>query len=50
MQNAPGKHYRDGISLIELFKMFPDEKTAEKWFEDERWEHGRHVLPALWWL
>ena len=37
MQNAPGKHYREGISLIELFKMFPDEKTAEKWFEDERW-------------
>ena len=37
MQNAPGKHYRDGISLIELFKMFPDEQTAEAWFENERW-------------
>ena len=37
MQNAPGKHYRDGISLIELFKIFPDEKAAEAWFESERW-------------
>ncbi len=34
---SPGKHYRIGISLIELFKMFPDEEIAEKWFEAERW-------------
>ncbi len=34
---APGKSYRTGISLIELFDMFPDEQTAEKWFEEWRW-------------
>ena len=34
---APGKHYRNGISLIDLFNMFPDEDSAEKWFEEERW-------------
>ena len=36
-QTAPGKSYRKGISLIELFQMFPDEKTAEEWFEKKRW-------------
>ena len=32
-----GKAYRKGIDLAELFKMFPDELTAEKWFENVRW-------------
>ena len=36
-QKAPGKFYRKGISLPELFEMFPDEKTAEEWFEIQRW-------------
>lgn len=36
-QNAPGKHFREGISLIDLFKMFPDDKTAEQWFIKTRW-------------
>ena len=27
-QNAPGKHYREGISLIELFERFPNDATA----------------------
>ena len=39
-KNAPGKHYRDGITLAELFQRFPDDKTAEKWFVECRWEHG----------
>ena len=34
---APGKHYREGISLIELFQMFPDDAAAERWFEERRW-------------
>ncbi len=37
MQKAPGKSHREGISLIELFDMFPDEETAARWFEDVRW-------------
>ena len=38
--NAPGMHFRKGISLIQLFRMFPDDETAEKWFIKERWPDG----------
>ncbi len=38
---APGKHYRDGVNLIELLAMFPDEATAEHWFEESIWPDGR---------
>ena len=37
MAKAPGKSEREGITILELFQMFPDEKAAIKWFEDERW-------------
>ena len=36
-RNAPGKHYREGISLLELTRMFPDDATAERWFIEQRW-------------
>ena len=39
-QNAPGKHFREGISLIDLFKKFPDDETAEQWFIQTRWPDG----------
>ena len=39
-QDAPGKHFRKGISLVELFRMFPNDETAEAWFADMRWPHG----------
>jgi transposase-like protein len=39
-QNAPGKHHRKGITLAELFKMFPDDKSAEEWFVNSRWPDG----------
>ena len=39
-QKAPGKHYREGLSLAELFRMFPDDETARKWFERVRWPDG----------
>lgn len=38
--NAPGKHFRKGITLVELFKMFPDDETAEQWFIESRWPDG----------
>lgn len=41
-QKAPGKNYRNGKSLIELFQMFPDDTAAEKWFEEVRWPDGIH--------
>ena len=39
-QSAPGKHFRKGITLMELFKMFPDDETAEEWFVENRWPDG----------
>ena len=36
-----GKDFRKGISLIELFEMFPDEQAARDWFESTRWPNGR---------
>lgn len=41
---APGKSFRKGLSLIDLFEMFPDDITAEKWFETNRWgESNEHL-------
>ncbi len=41
MKKAPGRSHRKGITDIELFKMFPDDAAAEKWFEEQRWPDGR---------
>ncbi len=35
--SGPGKSYRTGITLIELFQMFPNNSTAEQWLENSRW-------------
>lgn len=45
MQSAPGRHYREGITLIELFNRFPNEKAAEAWFEGERWGKSGMFCP-----
>ena len=37
---APGKHYRDGLSLVELTRLFPDDAAAESWFTEQRWPDG----------
>ena len=39
--NAPGKAHREGVSLIELMDMFPDEATATAWFESLVWPDTR---------
>ena len=38
---APGKSFRKGVSLIDLFEMFPNDDTAQSWFEQQRW--GDHA-------
>ncbi|MCY4557883.1 MAG: IS1595 family transposase, partial [Chloroflexi bacterium] len=38
---APGKSHREGISLLDLTEMFPDEAAAIRWFEAIRWPDGR---------
>ena len=37
---APGKHYRKGMTLAAIFKMFPDDASAEAWFAGSRWPDG----------
>ena len=39
---APGKHFRTGLSLVEVIRMFPDDATAEQWFIEQRWPNGAH--------
>jgi transposase-like protein len=41
-KSAPGKHYREGISLLQITQMFPDDAAAEKWFVENRWPDGPH--------
>ena len=40
-QHAPGKHFRQGITMVDLFEMFPDNETAMRWFENRIWKDGR---------
>ena len=40
MTKAPGKHFRKGITIKELFRMFPDNTSAEAWFIKQRWPNG----------
>ncbi|MDE2811648.1 MAG: IS1595 family transposase [Gemmatimonadota bacterium] len=44
--HAPGKHYREGISIIDLLDMFPDDATAEAWFVEQRWPEGNICCPS----
>ena len=39
-QNAPGKHFRKGITLVQLTSMFPTDEKAEQWFVKTRWPDG----------
>ena len=40
-KGGPGKAHREGISLIELTEMFPDEASATTWFESLIWGKQR---------
>ena len=44
-QKAPGRSDREGISLLDLFDMFPDEGSAVSWFENIRWPDGVDACP-----
>ena len=42
-KKAPGKAHREGVTLVQLMDMFPDEATATAWFESVIWPDGeRH--------
>lgn len=42
---GPGKSHRIDISIIDLFKQFPDDQAAERWFEAQRWPDGIRYCP-----
>ena len=44
-KQGPGRADRKGLNLIELFQMFPDDATAERWFEAQRWPDGQRFCP-----
>lgn len=44
-KKGPGQAHRKGISIVELFEMFPNEHAAEKWFEAQRWPDGVRYCP-----
>ena len=41
-RKAPGKAHREGLTLVELYRRFPDDATAERWFTETRWPDGPH--------
>ena len=38
--NAPGQHHREGVSLVDVMRMFPDDAAAEAWIVKVRWPDG----------
>ena len=41
-KKAPGKAYREGLTIVQLMDMFPTEESATEWFESVIWPNGRH--------
>ena len=39
-QSGPGKNFRTGLTLVEIFRTFPDDDAAERWFAEVRWPDG----------
>ena len=39
-KKALGKHYREGIGLVDAVQKFGNEPSAEAWFIDRRWPNG----------
>ena len=43
---GPGRYDREGLSVIELFQMFPDDKAARVWLEELSWPNGERHCPV----
>ena len=39
--SAPGKSFREGLSLVDMMQMFATEADATQWFESIIWPNGR---------
>jgi transposase-like protein len=44
-KKAPGRSEREGLSVMQLFQMFPDEASSRKWLEEIRWPDGQRHCP-----
>ena len=44
-QKAPGRSERTGLTVLQLFQMFPDEAASRKWLEEIRWPEGERHCP-----
>ena len=44
-KKAPGRSHRTGMTVMKMLTMFPDDATAERWFEDQRWPNGTRYCP-----
>ncbi len=42
---SPGKSDRNGITMVQLFDMFPDDEAARVWFEQQVWPEGKRFCP-----
>ena len=40
VNNAPGKHFRKGMTVPQFFARFSDDAAAEAWFVEMRWPDG----------
>ena len=47
-QQASSKRYRNGNSIMDIFKLFPDDATAEAWFVGTRWPTGVCCVESFW--
>ena len=43
--SSPGKSDRNGITMVQLFDMFPDDEAARVWFEQQVWPEGKRFCP-----
>ncbi len=39
-RKAPGKHYRKGLSFVQVMDLFPDDVAAQEWIESQVWPDG----------
>ena len=39
-QTGPGRAHRKGVTLLELMDLFPDDDSAERWFQSIFWPDG----------
>ena len=45
-KKGPGRAHQEGLTVVELLRMFPDDATAERWFEGQRWGATGRFCPA----